>query len=125
MQFFAYYVLWPFVGGSGFCYFGIMQPDFMWWFLGLWFLPWLTWPVGRYRRRYIDAIVESFKKDTDEAGEANTFAAMAIGLGPTAIMILSSLLGVTLTPIYMEEVLSIDVPARIEEIQERGKSHRH
>ena len=117
MQFALYYVFWPFFGGAGFCYFGIMDHSFMWWFLAFWFLPWIIWPVGKYRRRYMLDQIEAATKEVKESGEGAAGKALALGLGPTIVMILAGILGTYFAPVYMEAVLGIDVQAHIEEIQ--------
>jgi len=112
VQFFLNYVLWPFVGGAGFMYFGIMNPGgTMWWFLVLWFLPWLIWPLRRGRRRVLDARLEKCEKESDILG------GLVLVIGLPVIMVFAGVVGSGLVPIYMEEVLGIDVRAKIEEVQ--------
>jgi hypothetical protein len=122
MQFFIYYVLWPFIGGAGFCYLGLMRPEFVWYYLIAWFLPWVAWPIGTRRRRHMDAIIEEFKTEAEKAGQVNFFAALSLAIGPPIIMVLAAMLGTHLAPVYMEEVLGIDVQTRIEEIQSSVES---
>lgn len=124
MQFFLYYVFWPTVLGIIFSYTAIMgSADQTWTWLAIWYLPWLTWPIGKFRRRQMKIIVAEFEKESKQAGEVSAFAAASISMGPTLIMILSVWLGTAATPIYMEEVMGIDIQAQIKETQERVQSH--
>lgn len=119
MQFFLYYVFWPAVLGIGFSYTAVMHPDQTWTWLAVWFLPWLTWPIGTFRRRQMKMIMDEFEKESEKAGEINGWQAVAVSLGPTLIMFLSVWTATAVTPIYMEEVMHIDIQAQIEEAQAR------
>lgn len=123
MQFFLYYVFWPTVLGIIFSYTAIMNPSQTWTWLAVWFLPWLTWPIGKFRRRQMKMIMVDFEKEAKQAGEINLIAAASLSMGPTLIMILSIWLGTLATPIYMEEVMNIDIQARIKETQQRVQSN--
>ena len=120
MQFFVYYVFWPFVLGAGFIFLSIMGES-PWTFMAIWLLPWLTWPIGTYRRRQMNLFVEQFKKEADEEGGASMFKAFALALGPVFIMVLSGHLGAVVAPVYMEEMMNIDVRAQIEEVTKRAQ----
>lgn len=125
MQFFVYYVFWPFMGGAGFIYTGLMHTEYMWYFLVGWFLPWIAWPIGTYRRRQMNALIDELEAEAEKTGEANAPGALALAIGPLLIMVLSGMLGSNLAPLLMEEVMGIDVQARIEEIQENVKREGH
>ena len=117
MQLFVYYVFWPFVGTSGAMYLGLMDPGTEWVFFIGWFLPWVFWPVGRYRRRYARSLVAAFETEVEEGVHPGALQGFAIGMGPTILMILSGMIGTIVTPTYMEEVMGIDVQAKIEELK--------
>ena len=114
MQFFLNFVLWPFVGGVGFMYFGVMVSNASaWWFLGIWFVPWVTWPLGPRRRLLVDAQIKECKKELDLLG------GLILTIGVVATMFLASTAGSSLTATYLERVRGIDIPARLEELQKQ------
>ena len=123
MQFFIYYVFWPFVLGAGFIYLSIMGMD-PWSFLIIWMLPWLTWPVGKYRRRMMTAAVNELAAEAEAAGEVPGLKTLALTIGPILIMFLSSQAGVMFAPIYMEAV-GIDVPAQLERLQQETEARNN
>jgi hypothetical protein len=124
MQFALYYVLWPFIGGAGFIYIGLMIPEAMWWFLILWFLPWVTWPVGTYRRRYMNAQMEAFKAEAEKAGEVSAMPAIGLVVGPPMVMVLAAMIGTFLAPIYIEDVMGVDLQARVEQMQQEAEARK-
>jgi len=123
MQFFTYYVFWPFVLGAGFIYLSIMGQS-PWSFLIIWLVPWLTWPIGKYRRRMMNAAVEEFKKEAEKEGEVNALKGLALTLGPVFIMFMSAQIGAFSAPVYMEAV-GIDIEAKLEEVAKRVERDRH
>ncbi len=125
MQFFLCYVFWPAILGVGFSYTAIMHPSQTWAWLAVWSLPWLTWPIGKLRRRQMKMAMDDFEKEAERAGKISTLAAISLSLGPTLVVFLSVWLGILATPIYMEEVMHIDIQAQIEEAQARVQGSQH
>lgn len=123
MQFFIFYVFWPFVLGAGFIYLSIMGMS-PWSFLVIWMLPWLTWPIGKYRRRMMTAAVNELAKEAEEAGEVNGLKTLALTIGPVFIMFMSSQAGVMFAPIYMEAV-GINVEAQLEQLQQETEARNN
>ncbi len=120
MQFFIYYVFWPMVAGGGFLSLAVVAPEWAWYFLCGWFFMWAAWPIGPYRRRYMDNLVEAFKKDAKATGESSQTKAMIMGFGPIIVMLIAVHVGMALSPIYVEDVLGIDIRAILED--QRGRA---
>ena len=120
LRFFIYYVFWPASFMAGLVYCQLMAPEWTWWFSVPWAFAWLIWPIGTARTRLLTPLVEDAKArmglDTGAAGEA-----LVLLVGPILIMLLSGLVGISLTPIYMEEVLGINMEVKFEEVRERVK----
>jgi len=123
MQFFIYYVFWPFVLGAGFIYLSIMGMS-PWSFVVIWMVPWLTWPIGKYRRRMMTTAVNELAKEAEKAGEVNGFKVLALTIGPTCIMFISSQVGLMCAPIYMEAV-GINVEEQLERLEQETEAQNH
>lgn len=121
MEFFLYFVFWPLLAGSSTIYLALFYPQWFYYFVILWGFAWVVWPMGYYRRLFMNRIIASFKEEAELNHETPSILPL---LGMPVVMLLSFWVGLQVTPVLLEHV-GVDVTARLEEIRQDVERQRN